>query len=878
MKWLHQLLFRLRPFVSRSQVHRDIDEELHFHIEMETEKNVQRGMSPAEARRVAVVEFGGIERFREEVRDVDGVSVLERIGSDLKYGLRVLRKNPVFTGVGVLTLALGIGASTAIFSVVDGILLRRLPFPEPDRLVTVWSDYTRRGGPVREWLSYPNFHDLRAIDGVFEDVGFHGAATQALTGEGDAQQLVGVQVSYGMLSRVLRVEPAMGRGFRPEDDVPNAPPVVLLTNALWVSQFGSDPEAVGRSITLDDQPITVIGVLPRGFRHPYQENADFFSPARWNETTHFGGRGSAVIRSMARLGPGVSLEAARGEADRLGALLEQSFPEANTGVGYAVFPLQGDLVRAASPALWTLLGAVAFVLLIVCVNLANLLLARGASRGPELAVRGALGASRGRIVGQLLVESVLLAAIGGTLGLLVAFAGTEFLVSLAPAGTPRIHEVALDGRVLAFAGLSSLLAGILFGLAPSLRSARTDLRGALSEAGREGGSSPRRGTLRSWLVAGQVALAMVLLVGAGLLLRSFRQLSQVDLGFEPSGVVTFSFPLPASRYPDAESIVGYHEDLERRIAALPGVAGVGAVNSLPLTGSDGDSDFRIEGMPPPGLGEEMVAWIRRTTPGYFEALGLRTVSGRAFTENDGRDAARVVLVNETLAQRYFGGEDPVGRRLVFGSVDDYAEIVGVAGNVRNFGVRDDARSAIYFPYAQRPSRFMSVVVQAAGDPANVIPLVRREVGAVDPSLAPNIAEMESVVRNALAVDRFVTTLLSLFAAVALSLAAVGLYGVVSYGVSRRMQEMGVRVALGAARGEISRLVVGGSLGLRAIGVVIGLLGAFALTRFMGGLLYGVSASDPTTFAGVAVLLVLVARWPPARFQRGGRRPWIRSRC
>ena len=343
-----------------------------------------------------------------------------------------------------------------------------------------------------------------------------------------------------------------------------------------------------------------------------------------------------------------------------------------------------------------------------------------------------------------------------------------------------------------------------------------------------------------------------------LLLRSFRQLSQVDLGFEPSGVVTFSFPLPASRYPDAESIVGYHEDLERRIAALPGVAGVGAVNSLPLTGSDGDSDFRIEGMPPPGLGEEMVAWIRRTTPGYFEALGLRTVSGRAFTENDGRDAARVVLVNETLAQRYFGGEDPVGRRLVFGSVDDYAEIVGVAGNVRNFGVRDDARSAIYFPYAQRPSRFMSVVVQAAGDPANVIPLVRREVGAVDPSLAPNIAEMESVVRNALAVDRFVTTLLSLFAAVALSLAAVGLYGVVSYGVSRRMQEMGVRVALGAARGEISRLVVGGSLGLTAIGVVIGLLGAFALTRFMGGLLYGVSASDPTTFAGVAVLLVLVA--------------------
>ena len=296
---------------------------------------------------------------------------------------------------------------------MDGILLRRLPFPEPDRLVTVWSDYTRRGGPVREWLSYPNFHDLRATEGVFEDVGFHGAASQALTGDGDAEQLVGVQISHGMLSRVLRVEPALGRGLRPEDDVPGAPPVVLLTHALWVSWFVSDPEVVGRSITLDDQPVTVIGVLPRGFRHPYQENADFFSPARWNETTHFGGRGSAVIRSLARLAPGVSLDAARGEAERLGTVLEQSFPEANTGVGYAVFPLRSDLVGSASLALWTLLGAVGFVLLIVCVNLANLLLARGASRGPELAVRAALGASRGRIVGQLLVESVLLAAIGG---------------------------------------------------------------------------------------------------------------------------------------------------------------------------------------------------------------------------------------------------------------------------------------------------------------------------------------------------------------------------------------------------------------------------------------------------------------------------------
>ena len=446
----------------------------------------------------------------------------------------------------------------------------------------------------------------------------------------------------------------------------------------------------------------------------------------------------------------------------------------------------------------------------------------------------------------------------GALGVLFAFVGTDFLVSLAPAGTPRIHEVALDGRVLAFAGFASVVAGILFGLVPSLRSARTDLRGSLNDAGRGGGSSPRRGTLRSWLVAGQVALAMMLLVGAGLLLRSFQQLNRVDLGFEPSGVVTFSFPLPASRYPDAASIVGYHEDLERRIAALPGVVGIGAVNSLPLTGSDGDSDFRIEGMPPPVLGEEMVAWIRRATPGYFGAMGLGTISGRAFTGTDRRDAPRVVLVNETLAQRYFGDADPVGRRLVFGSGDDYAEVVGVARNIRNFGVRDDPRSAIYFPYAQRPGRFMSVVVQAAGDPAVLIPLVRREVAAVDPSLAPNIAEMESVVRNALAVDRFVTTLLTLFASVALLLAAVGPLR------CRLVRSQSPHAGDGRARcarcrtGKISRLVVGGSLGVTGVGVAIGLVGAFALTRLLGGLLYGVSASDPTTFAGVALLLVFVA--------------------
>ncbi len=860
MKWFDQLRFRLRPFLGRRRVHDEIDDELRFHIEMETRKYVAQGASPEEAHRRAMVRFGGVERFKEEVRGVDGVSLLEKVWNDLRYGMRGLVRNPVFSAVGVLTLALGIGASTAIFSVVDGILLRSLPFPESDRLVTLWADVSRRGGPVREWLNYPDFHDAERLDHVFEAAALWGGWGPTLVGRGDATMLDGYQVSQRMFGDVLGVAPELGRGFRPEDDQPGAPGVVVLSYGFWASRFGADPAILGQTLTLDAQPYTIIGVMPPGFRMPYGEDAQLWGALQWNETSQAGTRGHAHIRSIARLREGMTVEAARVELDRLGARLEVTYPESNTGVGYALFPLQEDLVSVASSALWVLLGAVGFVLLLVCVNLANLLLARGSARTGELAVRSALGASGGRIAGQLLTESVLLAVIGGALGLGVAFLGTDLLVAIAPEGTPRIHEVTVDGRILAFAALATLASAVLFGLLPSLQGSRTDLRSGLSEGGR-GGDGRRRGrSIRSWLVAGQVALAIVMLVGAGLFLRTLGEMSRADLGFDPRGVATFALFLPPTRYPDVETRVGYHREVEARLSTLPGVTAVGAVNSLPLRGQDGDASFTIEGRPVPAPGEETVAWIRRVTPGYFDAMGLRLRSGRGFGAGDDREAPRVVMVNETLARRYFGDQDPVGQRLNFSDPDDptWREIVGVVGNIRNFGIRDEGRNSVYFPYAQVPSTFMTVVVKSTGDAASVVPMVRREIGVIDPQIALDVQAMEEVVRGSMEAERFVASLLSIFAAVALILAAVGLYGVVSYGVSRRLREMGVRVALGARAGQIGRLVVGRSVLLAVAGVVVGLGGALGLSRLVEGLLFGVSPADPGTFATVAVIMVVVA--------------------
>ena len=813
---------------------------------------------------VVRVPFRLVNPFRTPAPSVDGS--LRRRGNtmpsflqDIRYGLRNAITNPGFTLVVVLTLGLGIGANTAIFSVVDTIMLRPLPYPEPDRLVTVWADFTERGGPLREWSNYPDLYDMAQETEIFEALGIWGEWGPTLTGIGDAEILIGAQFSAGMFSSVLRVPPALGRGVLADDDEPGAPSVVLLSHGFWSRAFGEDPDVVGTSISLSGNPYTVIGVMPAGFLPPFVPTADLWRPMRQSLTNNFCGRGNACMRSFARLQPDVTVDAARARTDAVAARLEQEYARTNTGVGIALFPAHADLVRQSRTALWVLLGAVGFVLLIACVNVANLLLARTTARQSELAVRAALGAERTRLTRQLFTENAVLAGLGGALGIAVAVVGTNSLVALAPAGTPRIGEVAVDLRILTFAAAITILSTVLFGLLPALRASRTDLQGVLKAGGR--GQRGSSGNVRNGLIVGQVAVALVLLVGSGLLVRSLKALNAVDLGFEPEGVVALQLGLPGTSYPDREATTAFFRTLEERLGAVPGVVSVGAVNSLPLGGNDGDTGFLLEGRPVPPPGQANITWFRRATASYFETMGIRLVQGRAFTTSDDSEAPRVVIINQTLADRFYPDQDPVGQRINVNSQANpvWRQIVGVAEDVKNFGISQGSRNAMYAPYYQVPSGFMTVVMRTSGDAGVLVETARGVVAEMDPNLAASqLATMESIVQASLGSDRFVTLLLSGFAGVAFVLAVVGLYGVVSYGVNQRVREMGVRIALGAANGDIRKLIIGRSLVVVAIGLGAGLVGGLALTRLMEGLLFGVSATDPATFVVTAALFGGVA--------------------
>jgi len=869
MKWFHQLRFLLRPFLGRSRVHSEMDEEFRFHLEMEAEKLVSHGLDPAQARREARKRFGAMEELREEVREVDGVSWMEKLMTDGRFGLRVLRKNPVFSGVAILTLALGIGASTTIFSLVDGILLKPLPYPDPEALVTLWADLSRRDGPRQEWLSFPNYEDAKN-SGVFQELGAYLEWQGTLTGQGPSQVVEGLRVSQGTISRVLETRPLLGRGFLPQDDVAGAPWTVLISAGFWNRLFGGDPEVVGKVLTLDGIPHEIIGVMPPGFSIPnlggafssLVQNQEIWLPIQVQGNEQLGGRGAALFRTVGRLRDDVGIQAARDRLDQLGRNLEEAFPAANAGVGYTLFPLQENMVQAQATGLWVLLGAVGFILLLVCLNLANLILARGSARTGEMALRSALGAGRRRLIRQLVTESILLSLFGGVLGLALAYLGTDLLVAMAPRGTPRLDAVAVDGRVLLFTTIVTVGSGIIFGLFPALRVSAVDLRRDLAESDRS--TAPRGGTrLRSFMVASQMGVALILLVGAGLLLRTFQELNRVDLGYEPEGVISALISLTGDRYAEAEARTGFVEELETRVGALPGVEGVGSVSTLPLSGFNSDVSFQVEGAPPPGPGEEDISWIRRITPGYPDAMGIPVLEGRAFTAADNQDRdSRVVMVNETLARRYFPGESAVGKRLNFNDPDDpvWREIVGVVGNVKNFGIRGDSPNATYFPYAQVPGTTLFITARTElDDPSSLVPALRRILDEMDPELALSQTKtMTEMVAGTLAQERFIALLLSVFAGVALLLAAVGLYGVVAYNVTRRMREMGLRMALGADGGRIGIQVVKGSLFLVGSGMVVGLLGSLFLTRLLAGLLYGVSPTDPITLLITATVLLAVA--------------------
>ncbi|MEJ2540138.1 MAG: ABC transporter permease [Gemmatimonadota bacterium] len=846
-----------------------VDEELRHHLESRARRLVQEGWSLEEARVEARRRFGDAGAVRAAVRREDRIGRwtmmwrrgVEGLWMDVRVGARQWTRTPGVTIVALLTLALGIGATTAIFSLVDGILLRPLPFPEPERLVAVWSDWTERGGPEREWFGYANLHDIRTETASLEEVGIYGGWGPTLLGRGDPVRVDGIQVTAGTLGEVFRVEPALGRLFLDEEDVPGGPAVVVVSHGFWTERLGADPGAVGQTLDLGGASWEVIGVLPPGFRAPLPYDPQIWGLLQLDAAERAGMRGNASFRAFGRLAPGVSLTAAQSELSALASRLEEAYPEHNTDMGFLVVGLRDDLVASARSGLSLVLAAVALVLLLACVNVANLLLARNSTREGAFAVRAALGSGRSRVVRQLLVETGLLTVVGGALGVALGVAGTRILVAMAPPGTPRIDAVSVDGRVLAVALGVTVAAAVMTGLLPALKMGRADLRSTLAGGGRGASSSGTKLRLRSTLVVLQVGLAVALLATAGVLGRSFSELRAVDLGFRPEGVASFFLGLQGPAYDAPEARAAFFRELLPRLGALPGVEAVGGVSSLPLSGFDGDVTVQAEEAPIPPPGQRRAAWVRRATPDYMETLGLRLVAGRGIEDRDGMDTPPVAVINQTLAARHFPEVDPIGRRLAVGDPDDplLLEIVGVVADVRNFGVRDDFRAAFYVAHAQSPSRSMFVALRTGTgtDPAALAPAIRSVVGELDSDLAvPDVQLLTESVAEALGPDRFLALLLAGFAGLALVLAVVGLYGVVSYAVGARVREVGVRIALGADAGTIRSQVILQSLVPVAVGVGLGLILAWVGSRFTAALLYRVSPVDPMSLAGTVAVLLL----------------------
>jgi putative ABC transport system permease protein len=790
---------------------------------------------------------------------------METLIQDIRYAIRTMLKSPGFTVVAVLALALGIGANTAIFSVVNAVLIRPLPYKDPDRLVHVH----RMQPPLeRSPISRPDYFEWENQQEVFQEIAAFFYRTYNLTGLDQAEKLTGTRVT-GSFFPLFGVAPANGRFLDIADDQPGGAHVVVIGYGLWQRRFGGVPDVVGRTITLNGDTYTVVGVAPATFQFP--RGVELWTPALLAEEKTK--RGSNYLKVIARLKDGTTQSQAHAQMNQIAAGLAEKYPANDTNLSVTIAPLLEEQVGTIRPVLLVLLGAVAFVLLIACANIANLLLARAAARQKEFAIRTALGASRFRIVRQLLTESALLALVGGALGVLLSVWGIHLLVAGAPSSIPRVKEVSLDKWVLGFTFLISLFTGIVFGLAPALQVSRTDLNETLKESGRgTAATSPHRAMLRRALVVAEIALSLVLLVSAGLLIESIKHLTQVNPGFDPNNVLSadVSFPRGASSAKDEDqAVVRFLTDVEQRIASLPGVQSVGTINDLPVTGrSSVNGDFSVEGRPAYNPGEEPVAEFRTVTPDYFRAIGIPLLKGRSLTGSDSNGAPQTILINRALADRMFADEDPIGKRLLVLDGKPH-EIVGVVGDARQWGLDRPADPEIYFPFAQiNISAEATLVLRASGDPARLTDSVRSAVREVS-SDAPvfRVKTMTDVVAASTAQQRFNMVLMTVFAAVALVMAAIGMYGVISYSVSQRTHEIGVRMALGASTGAVVKLVVGQGMALASIGVAIGLGAAFGLTRLMSSLLFGISPTDPATFAIISLILAgvaLVACFVPAR--------------
>ncbi len=794
---------------------------------------------------------------------------METAWKDLRFALRTLLKKPAFTFVVVSTLALGIGANSAIFSVVNGVVLKALPYERPEQLVAVWNQLSKIGLP-RLWFSEPEFFDYLDQNTVFQDFAVFAGGGANLTGA-DRPARVSLAYVSADFFRLLRAEPSLGRTLAREDDRADAPETAVLSFPFWRDRMGGDPAAVGKTLTLNSRPVTVIGVLSPDFRFQAQQ-IDVWVPLRLDRAK-LRSRGSHYLEAFARLKPNVTLKQAQAEMDAIASRLEERFPDNYKGAGWGtlLIPAQEEVVGEVRPALILLLVAVGLVLLIACVNVANLMLVRGAARVKEMAIRTALGATRGRMVRQLLTESCLLAVAGGGFGLALSYASLRLLKAVNPGNIPRLEEVSIDGSVLAFTLLVSILTGIVFGVVPAFQAARQDPNEALKEGGRDSQAGSRRGFLKGLAVL-EVALSLTLLVGAGLMVRGLSRLSDVDPGFVTEHVLSFQTSLPEAKYSEPARWTEFYRRLSERVRALPGVEAVGAVSHLPLSGVNSSGTVTPE-TPAPGYQgpPDIEADRRRVTPGYFEALGIELVQGRLFNQADTAESLPVAVVDTTFRDRFWPGEEVLGKRVKRGGRDSstpWLEIVGVVRHVRHHGLDQLGREQIYLPMDQWPSSQMFTVVRSQGDLTGLTASVRAEVASLDPEL-PVYADttMGEFLAENLAAPRFNVMLVGCFAVLALVLAAIGVYGVMSYSVAQRFHEIGIRMALGAAQGDVTTMVLREVLGLAFLGGLIGVVVAYFFSRWLESFLYGVSSTDPWTYAAVSlalILLVAVAALIPAR--------------
>jgi putative ABC transport system permease protein len=870
---LSDLFFRARSLFRRKAVETELDDELRFHFEQQIAKFVNSGLTHDEALRRVGIEFGGLGQVKEECREARGVHMLETLFQDIRYGLRMLRKSPGFTAVALLTLALGIGANTAIFSVVYGVLLRPLPYHDPASLI-VLHETTPKVGTVD--VSYPNFLDWRAQSHSFSKMAAVSSVAFNLAGLGSGldqpENINGAAVSSDFLS-MLGVRPVLGRNFDASQDQAGTSPVVLLSYQLWQSHFGGARNVLDRTVALNGRSFTIIGVLPPDFR--WIEKTDVLEPIGilagdpdWNDR---GERGDMVV--LGKLGPGVSFAQSRAEMEGIAARLAQAYPGTNDQFGVALQPIREVFVSDLRPSVLVLFGAAVFVLLIACANVANLFLMRGASRTKEIALRIAVGASRSRIIYQILAESFLLAFLGGLLSLALAFAGIRGMARLIPVDMLAGASLSLNGPVLLFAAGVIVLCTFVFGLAPASHSTKPDVQSELKESGRAMSAGMGQSRMRGALAIAEVSLALILLVGAGLMMKSLYRLLSVDPGFRPDRVLTMEMTLRTAQYAKDPAVLNFWQRVLDQVHQLPGVEAAALGTNIPLTGDHSRGDITLEGMALPKPGSFPHPDIHEVSPGYASTLGIPLQRGREFTDADTETAPPVAMINTAVAQRYFAHQDPVGKRLMFGRpsaqrAPKWITIVGVAGDTKLYGLANPARLEVYVPFRQFAASDMTLIVKSGIEPAALTSAIRSTIASIDkeqPIFA--IATMQQLVKNSVSTRRITLILLGVFGALALVLGAIGIYGVLAYSVAQRTHEIGIRMALGARRGDVLRMVLAQGAKIAGAGVVIGILASFGLTRLMSNLLFSVSPADPVTFAAVAIVLVLVAllaSYVPAR--------------